>query len=152
MVILRNVVPCIIAGCFSLVGTIVALGGMAKLNDFCNAAANAPYYYSYYYSSQSYYPSALRSLSVKECSDMLSYFWWGITFGVVLSTVALIVALLGKAAHGTWNSTLQAFCAVCVSISMWNANALYPSHYYLGYGSSRDPFQVLIETLRVEGT
>ncbi|GIL83763.1 hypothetical protein Vretimale_10559 [Volvox reticuliferus] len=116
--ITRSTISCSIAALLTLVGSIVALGGTAKVNDYCNdkiAAANR-------------YASDYEKISEKACSDQLRFYWWGICFGIVLPVVAFVVVLLGKA--GTWSSALQAVCAACVSISMSNASSTYPVQTY----------------------
>ncbi|GIL43405.1 hypothetical protein Vafri_1173 [Volvox africanus] len=59
----------------------------------------------------------------KVCSDVLRYQWWGIWFGFVLAVVILVLTILGKVE--AWGSTLQAFCAACLSVTMVDANSMY---------------------------
>ncbi|GIL83635.1 hypothetical protein Vretimale_10433 [Volvox reticuliferus] len=132
--ITRNTITCSISALLTLVGSIVALGGIAKVNDICNdkiAAANR-------------YASDYEEISEKACSDQLGFYWWGICFGIVLPVVAFVVVLLGKA--GTWSSTLQALCAACVSISMLNASSTYPFQKTYDYQYSNNDANVSLKS------
>ncbi|GIL43399.1 hypothetical protein Vafri_1169 [Volvox africanus] len=92
----------IIGTVLALIGWLVALGGIAKLNSDCN---------NYYEGVE------------KVCSDSLGYQWWGIWFGFVLAVIILVLTILGKVE--AWGSTLQAFCAACLSVTMVDADVFY---------------------------
>ncbi|GIL72587.1 hypothetical protein Vretimale_4326 [Volvox reticuliferus] len=99
---INNKLILIIVVVFALIGWLVALGGIAKANDVCNNR---------------------YGFTNKNCSDDLSYHWWGIWFSFVLAVVILILAILGKAE--AWSSTLQALCAACLSVTMLDADSIY---------------------------
>ncbi|GLI68795.1 hypothetical protein VaNZ11_013292, partial [Volvox africanus] len=102
MASIKNKVHIIVGAVLALIGWLVALGGIAKINRDCND---------------------LYETVVKWCSDALSYQWWGIWFAFFLAVVILVLAILGKAQ--AWGSTLQALCAACLSVTMMDANIMY---------------------------
>ncbi|GIL43400.1 hypothetical protein Vafri_1169 [Volvox africanus] len=101
---IKNKALIIIGAVLALIGWLVALGGIAKLNSDCN----------------NYYGGVERI-----CSDRLGYQWWGIWFGFVLAVVILVLTILGKVE--AWGSTLQAFCAACLSVTMVDADSMIDS-------------------------
>ncbi|EFJ46687.1 hypothetical protein VOLCADRAFT_105433 [Volvox carteri f. nagariensis] len=107
-----------VAGCLTAAlavgGSIVALGGIAKYNKSCTDYGSDP----------------------KYCSDVLSNYWWGISFCVVLSVVILVLVALRKTV--LWTSTLQvearALCVACASVSMENVARMYNERVLLDSG------------------
>lgn len=88
----------IIAGCIlALIGFLVALGGIAKLAADC-----------------------ATSSTVTNCSQAQQYEWWGIWFNFFL-----VLAILALACYGNfnWNTTMQAFLAACLSVTMFDARS-----------------------------
>ncbi|GLC35966.1 hypothetical protein PLESTB_000524300 [Pleodorina starrii] len=121
MASINNKVLVIIAAILMLIGWVVALGGVAKLNDVCNDYTDA---YQKYYGN--------NGRNHRDCSDELRWQWWSIWFCFFLMVIVLVMVVLGKAA--AWTSTLQIFCAVCLGVSMVAAHWTYG---YDGYDAGQ---------------
>ncbi|KAG2499192.1 hypothetical protein HYH03_002773 [Edaphochlamys debaryana] len=57
----------------------------------------------------------------KYCGWLYRWEWFGVWFTFLLVLIILLAELFGKAS--SWASTLQAFCAACLSVTMLNTNA-----------------------------
>ncbi|GFR41386.1 hypothetical protein Agub_g2069 [Astrephomene gubernaculifera] len=100
MASITNRVLIIAALVLALIGWVVALAGVARANDLCN--------------------DATYNHRTTHCSNGLRYDWWGVWFTFFLIIVILVMAVMGI--MDSWVSTLQAFCAACLSVTMIDAS------------------------------
>ncbi|KXZ56413.1 hypothetical protein GPECTOR_1g368 [Gonium pectorale] len=113
MASINNKTLLIIACILALIGWIVALAGVARTTDLCNKHEK---------------DNQWRGWGGYDCDKAWRYDWWGIWFTFFLTIVLIIMAWFDKV--GGWVSTLQAFCAACLSVTMID------THNWIGISES----------------